>query len=46
MVTCFSDRLYGVRDESKLKKTINELEKERQMQEINENNNESNFDKS
>ncbi|SHK23518.1 hypothetical protein SAMN02744037_01946 [Tepidibacter formicigenes DSM 15518] len=46
IITCFSARLYGARGGRKLKKTINELEKERQVQNINENNNESNIDKS
>lgn len=46
MVTCFNARLYGARGGRKSKKTITELEKERQVQSISENNNESNIDKS
>jgi hypothetical protein len=45
MITCFSVKLYGARGRPKIKKTINELEKERQVQSINENNNESKINK-
>lgn len=46
MVTCFSARLYGARGGRKLKTVINELEKERQVQDTDENNNKGDADKS
>ncbi|KUO71377.1 MAG: hypothetical protein APF77_00210 [Clostridia bacterium BRH_c25] len=41
IVTCFSARLYGARGGRKIKKAFEELEKERQVQKSDENNNES-----
>jgi len=43
VVTCFSARLYGARGGRKIKKTLEELEKERQGEDI-ENNSKSNVD--
>jgi len=44
IVTCFSARLYGARGGRKIKKTLEELEKERQVQNSDENHNESSVD--
>lgn len=43
IITCFSARLYGARGGRKIKKALEELEKERQVQNINENNYKGSF---
>jgi predicted site-specific integrase-resolvase len=44
IITCFSAKIYGARGGKKVKKTLEELEKERQ-EEHSENNYESSFNK-